>query len=94
MKAFFKKLERAAERIVGDLDYHLQEPLVHAISGEVFTHDPTLPTKDRVMPVADTQEMAAMQPVIEAVGIEDVQAHRQPALMTLTIQTACDGAKS
>jgi hypothetical protein len=37
MKAFFKNLDRIAERWLNTLDGELHEPVVRAITGEVFT---------------------------------------------------------
>jgi len=34
----FRKLDRMAERLISTVDGELQEPVVRAVTGEVFTH--------------------------------------------------------
>jgi hypothetical protein len=41
MKAFFKKLDRIAERWIDTLDSDLNQPVVRAVTGDVFTHGAT-----------------------------------------------------
>ena len=36
MMAFLGKIERAAERLIGNMDAHLQDPLNKVMTGEVF----------------------------------------------------------
>jgi hypothetical protein len=38
MKNILGKLEQAAANFIAHIDNDLQEPLVHAMKGEVFTH--------------------------------------------------------
>lgn len=71
MLAFFEKLERAAERLVGNLDGHIQEPLVRAMTGEVFTHNTVLSQPDAVACSETSSEDIPNQPQTGTpVGIE------------------------
>jgi hypothetical protein len=38
MMNFLEKLEHAAAKLVAKIDNDLQEPIVHAMNGEVFNH--------------------------------------------------------
>lgn len=38
MMNLFKKLDRMAERLIATMDDELHEPVVRAVTGEVFTH--------------------------------------------------------
>jgi hypothetical protein len=38
MMNLFKKLDRMAERLISTMDGELSEPVVRAVTGEVFTH--------------------------------------------------------
>jgi hypothetical protein len=59
MKTFLEKLDRKAGQWLNTLDSQLQEPIVRAVKGEVFTHG-TTSNNDH------TQEAAAHQPLAAA----------------------------
>lgn len=40
MMAFLEKLERKAEQWVATMDGQINQPIVNAMTGEVFTHQP------------------------------------------------------
>lgn len=54
MKAFFHKLERAAERLIEQLDAQTQDTTVRVLTGEVFTHGSS-PRHADAPPAADKQ---------------------------------------
>lgn len=51
MMNLFKKLDRMAERLIATMDDELQEPVVRAVTGEVFAHGTGM-KRSTTLPVA------------------------------------------
>ena len=62
MMNLFKKLDRMAEQWIATLDGELQEPVVRAVTGEVFTHGTEDPRSMSVLHLkADEPQRGAYQ---------------------------------
>lgn len=85
MMAFFEKLERKAEQWVAAMDGQINQPIVSAMTGEVFTHStsndqdisPTIQVQVNITHEDDNQKGHPYAEANRTPALKDVRLARQ-----------------